>query len=171
MRFCRIDILRVNKYSVLWGSIQKSYTPNYNCEISSSSSPVAAAISRMGTPSVTNSLFEKILFCLVEFNDKALAVFARASNIKDCFAVKLCRARCFVFGVFEIADAVFWWQKRIEEIKEEVFMRLNAEEFFEAEIGEGVAVALFHGHLRGVEKEINTRQKYAEKSTKTPCRR
>jgi hypothetical protein len=44
VRFCRIDILRVNKYSVLWGSIQKSYTPNYNCEISSSSSPVAAAI-------------------------------------------------------------------------------------------------------------------------------
>ncbi len=101
---------------------------------------------------VDAAVFEEVLFSFLEFNDKAFPLGAVAVEVKNGFAVDLGGAQVFSGGVGEVLDLVVGRQQAVEKVDEKGFVGFGTEQFFEAEISEGVEVAIgdaVHGDRGG----------------------
>ena len=96
---------------------------------------------------IESTVFEKILFAFLQFDDEFLTAFVLAIEIEDGLAVDIGVAELFGLQVGQITDlALLLFVEFIEEIEEQVFVLFYAEGLFEAVIGEQIDVAFLGGH-------------------------
>ena len=91
------------------------------------------------------TLLEKILLGLLHLDDELLAAAAFAIDIENGPAVGVERANPFIFQKGDGLElALLIAEKLVQEIHEDVLVRLLSEEFFETEVGEWVYELAWH---------------------------
>lgn len=88
------------------------------------------------------SVLEEVLFRLLDFNDEAFPILTLAIDVEDGFAVDWCVAQVLGAFVGQLLDSVAFGQQRVEEVNQELLIRLRSENALEAKIGQQIDVSL-----------------------------
>ena len=91
------------------------------------------------------AILEIILLGLLHFDNKSLATGTAAGKIENCLAINSSSAQLLAIGIVQISDLMVIRQQAIQEINQQRFIRVFAEQFFKAEIGKRIDLGFF-GH-------------------------
>jgi len=89
--------------------------------------------------------FKEVDLSLLHFDNKSLATGTAAGKIENCLAINSGSAQLLAIGIVQISDLMVIRQQAIQEINQQRFIRVFAEQFFKAEIGKRIDLGFF-GH-------------------------
>jgi hypothetical protein len=92
-----------------------------------------------------NPVFEPFLRYALHFDDKLLTVFRRAEKIENRLAFGGYHTEVFRIAELQRFDSVSLRQERVQEIEQQVFVRLFAKQSLETEIGVWIDISSSHG--------------------------
>ncbi|MGJ7031483.1 hypothetical protein GGU45_001979 [Niabella hirudinis] len=81
------------------------------------------------------AVFKKLLIGALNLNDKRFAISARAGDIKNRFAVMLCRAMPFLGIVYQVANSLPTFEQGIQKGNQQVFTGFGTKDSFKTKIG------------------------------------